>query len=76
MPFAIGGIRPTMDFKWVAQVSLLRPGFLLAGGSRPEHPLNIRPRQFHLHRSAAGPSVFDALFSGKDEASTGEPANS
>src|ERR1700722_20239749 len=24
--------------KWVAQVSLLRPGFLLANGSRPEHP--------------------------------------
>jgi len=26
------------DFEWVSQVSILRPGFLLAMGSRPEHP--------------------------------------
>jgi hypothetical protein len=27
------------NFEWVAQVSLLRPGFLLAKVSKPEHPL-------------------------------------
>ena len=26
------------DFEWVAQVSLLRPGFFLADGPKPEHP--------------------------------------
>jgi hypothetical protein len=26
------------DVEWVAQVSLLRPGFLLANGFQPEHP--------------------------------------
>jgi hypothetical protein len=26
------------DFEWVAQVSLLRPGFLLVDGLYPEHP--------------------------------------
>jgi hypothetical protein len=25
------------EWEWVAQVSLLRPGFLLASGSQPEH---------------------------------------
>jgi hypothetical protein len=28
----------TPDVEWVAQVSLLRPGFLLANESWPEHP--------------------------------------
>jgi hypothetical protein len=46
-----------MDFEWVAQVSLLKPGFLLAKGvlagtprSQKQtlgHPLNFRPRSFH-----------------------------
>jgi hypothetical protein len=38
-----------LDFKWVTQVSLLRPGFLLANGSSPEHPgLKIETWATHL----------------------------
>jgi len=42
----------TLGFKWVAQVSLLRPGFLQADGSPPEHPgLKSETWATHLYSS-------------------------
>jgi hypothetical protein len=35
----------TRGFEWVAQVSLLRPGFLPADGSRREHQVSKSPRR-------------------------------
>jgi hypothetical protein len=65
------------DFEWVAQVSLLRPGFLLRNRSyrtpRSQkrelgHPLNIRPRHFHLFIFSAGPIDTPVGMSAKDGA--------
>ena len=36
-----GGRYKVLTIEWVAQVSLLRPGFLLASGPGRKHPLKV-----------------------------------
>jgi hypothetical protein len=68
-----------LDFKWVAQVSLLRPGFLLANGSSPEHPgLKIETWATHLIFVRVIFSLIDgpvALSNPSGEATPDEPMN-